>query len=348
VGSFDGVALVAVEAATPAAATAGARHLAAAFDLEVLLPGVARGSVMARRPAGFPATLPHPGPGVVVIGLRATTERRAEPRREPPVQVEPLAGRHGRTGYGPWRVAGIAVVPPADVADLTACRPLSGQRIHLGVIGQRMTVCGRLPMQGDPTAPGAVDCLRCLRSSLVVARHDRQLSHHDGLAALSDTLVAGAADRLWRRLAHRDPGTFPALLDSMVGAIVHQLPGAPSVDETLMQVRRHRDVASPAVGTWAAEEARQRLTRRLPLFAATHPTRLDAPTASQLGLASDLLDPADAAEVLVSVLEDHGPAPALEPIALRAARRAGDTASERVVRWRRIQSVAQALGSPRR
>jgi hypothetical protein len=346
VGRFDGVALVTLDAATLAARLAGARQLAAAFDREVLLAGVTRRPVRARRPAGFPATLPDPGPGVVVVGLRATADASPGSRPGPPIRVEPLAGRRGRTGHGSWRVAEVAVVPPVHVDDLVGCRPLSGQRVHLGVVGQAMTVCGRLPMQGGPAAPGAVDCLRCLRSTLVVGRHDAQLAHHDRLVALSDTLVAGAADRLWLRLAHRDPGSLPALLDSLVGALVHHLPAAPTVDEILVQVRRHRDVASPAVRAWAAEEARQRLTRRLPLFAATHPTRLDGPTASQLAMASDLLEPADAAEVLVGLLEDHGPAPALEPLALRAARRAGDAASERVVRWRRIQDVARALGSP--
>lgn len=367
-GRFDGVALLGVIGPGERARAAGRDALIDRLEAHprVLLPG--HGLAQVRRPFGFPHLLPADGMGdvtgamgatdgrldataardavVVLAGLVAVGELAQGGTRSLADPVD-LADLHGRTAAGPWSVGAVALVPPARTGDLQGCRPLDRGRTHVGRRGQAMTLCGRLPLRGDPVVPGAVDCLRCLRSDELSARHDRQVAHHGALVELAGPLTAGVADRLWQRLAHRDAAEVPALLDAMVGAIMLGVPGAPTAEATLVQIRRQRAVASGPVQRWAAAEARERLTRGLIRSAATHPVHLDPDTRERLAVAADLVDPAETAEVVVRVLEEHGPAPALEPIALHLAERAGDAASPRVDRWRRIHAVARALaGTP--
>jgi hypothetical protein len=353
VRSFDGVALATVSGTSASRRAEGREAIVAALDARprLVLPDGAYG--IGYRIPGLPASLPTlAGPRAdeaVVIGLRPEPPRPGGPSVRDagcaPVTLRSL-GSEGRSR--PWEVAEIAFVPPITVDDLRAHRPLSGGRVHVGLAGERQTACGRLPLQGDERRSDAVDCVRCLRSNVVARRHDAQLARHGSLVALVGSLAAGVADRLWLRFAHRDPGTLPALLDSMVGAIVHGASGAPSVDDTMALVRRHRRGASTEVHRWAGTEALARLEVSLPRLVATHPTTLDASMRRQLALMSDLLRPADAADLLVGILEEHGPAPALEPLTLRIARKAGDEASDRVDHWRRIHVIARTLGaSPR-
>lgn len=347
-GAFDGVALIPVDDASQRHKTSPARSLVAELEHDrlVVLPDRSRAVVW--RFSDLPQVIRSPSlaeggtaPEFLVVALRSPRQALKRSSRD---GVVGLADLLERCGFGLAHAGRVAVVPPVPVHDLCACRPLNGGRTHIAEIGADRTVCGRLPVKGESRSPAAVDCVRCLRSNLVSARQDGQLASHRDLVAVAGSLVAGAADRLWLRFAHRGPSQLPALLDSMVGAIVCGLPAAPPVDEVLVQVRRHREVASPAVLGWAGAEARRRLARLLPAVAAKHPTRLDPQTERQLGSLRRLLSPVEAAEELVTALEKHGPAPALEPLALQAARAAGDDASPRVDRWRRIQSVAQALG----
>ena len=347
-GAFDGVALIALDAASHRLQTARRRSLVAEFehDRVVVLPDGSCAVVW--RFSGLPQVVGPlsldegpSGSAFLVVGLRSP---RQPPDRSAVDAAVDLSELLEAGGVGTPLDGRVAVVPPVPVHDLCACRPLNGGRTHIATIGADRTACGRLPVRGEPRSPAAVDCVRCLRSNLVAARHDGQLASHGDLVAVGGSLVAGAADRLWLRFAHRDPGQLPPLLDSMVGAIVCGLSPAPRVDEVLVQVRRHRETASPSVLRWAGTQARRRLARLLPAVAATHPTRLNPGTERQLASLWRLLSPAEAAEELVAALEDHGPAPALESLALQTARAAGDDASSRVDRWRRIQSVAQALG----
>lgn len=344
---FDGVALLAV-GGTDAASRAAGRHLLVDRVASTIGVALADGRVVGvRRPFGFPPTLPpdagvRGGEPVVVVGLRAAAPPRDPPRDRVPSLVE-WAQVAAPTATGWWRVEDLAVVPPAQTIDLVACRPLGGGGGHAALVDRAMTLCRRLPVRGNPVAPGVVDCRRCLRSEELSVRHDRQLAHHRALVDLVGPLAAGVADRLWQRLAHRDVADLPARLDAMVGAIMLRVPGAPSVEATLVQVRHHRAVASAPVRRWAAAEARKRLTRGLIHSVATHPVHLDRETQERLAVAADLVDPAETAEVVIGLLEEHGPAPALEPVALHLATRAGEAASPRVDRWRRIHEVARAL-----
>ena len=354
--TFDGVALMTVAGASVSGPSGARRAVIAALDARprLLLPDGSHG--VGYRIPGLPATLPtladQPGGEAVVVGLQPDragagrpTEQASPEASDPPIALRALGGG------GPssrWQVSEIVLVPPITVTDLRAYRPLSGGKVHLGVFGERLTACGRLPLQGDERGSDAVDCLRCLRSNVVAHRHDAQLRAHGRLVALVGSLAAGVADRLWLRFAHRDPRTLPALLDSMVGAIVHGASGAPGLDETMKLIRRHRRDASAEVHRWAGTEALARLEVSLPRLVATHPTTLDPAMRRQLALMSDLLGPPDAAELLVATLEDHGPAPALEPLTLRLARKAGTGASDRVDRWRRIHTIARTLGASRR
>lgn len=350
VDRFDGVALIAVGGTDDASRAAGRRALVDRVS-RTEHARLADGRIVGvRRPFGFPATLPpdvgdRGGEAVVVVGLLAAPPPRGAHGGHAP-SLGGLRQLAAPTATG-WWVEDLAVVPPVWIADLVACRPLIGGGVHAAVVGHAMTLCGRLPVRGDPVAPGAVDCPRCLCSDEVSARHDRQLAQHGALVEFVGPFAAGVADRLWQRLGHRDAADVPALLDAMVGAITLRVPGAPSADTTLAHIRRHRTVASEPVRRWAAAEARERLTRGLIRSVATHPVVLDRDTQERLDLAADLVDPAETAEVVIDVLDQHGPAPALEPVALHLATRAGDAASPRVERWRRIHRVARALaGAP--
>ncbi len=348
--TFDGVALVTVSGDSVSGRSEARRAVIAALDARprLLLPDGSHG--VGYRIPGLPATLPtipdQPGGEAVVVGLQP--DRAGSGSQAPSDTPDPPIALRALGGGGPgsrWQVDDVAVVPPITVTDLRACRPLSGGKVHVGALGEQQTACGRLPLQGDRRGSDAVDCLRCLRSNLVAHRHDAQLSAHGRLVALVGSLAAGVADRLWLRFTHRDPRTLPALLDSMVGAIVHGASGAPGLDETMKLIRRHRRDASVEVHRWAGTEALARLETSLPRLVATHPTTLDPSMRRQLALMSDLLRPPDAADLLVAMLEDHGPAPALEPLTLRLARKAGTGASDRVDRWRRIHTIARTLGA---
>ena len=271
---------------------------------------------------------------VVLIGLTPARPRTSR------ADLDDLDAAVRRAGAAPEH---LAVLPPVPVDDLVGVRPLTGSRVHLGLHGTDLTVCGRLPLRGDPHDPAYVDCRRCLRSTPVASRFDQQLRHLDDLIALAGPLLVGAAARLWQRLHHRDVEHLPPLLDSMTGALAYRLPGAPDTDEVLTQVRRHRQVASSPVRRWAAAQALQRLEVSFRRLAAEHPTDLPFNVTGRLDITSGLLDPAEAADLLVTALEEDGPAPALEPLVAQLARRAGEDRSERVERWYRRQRVAAAL-----
>ena len=344
---FDGVVLIAV-GGTDAASRAAGRGALVERVARTARVRLSDGRIVGvRRPFGFPPTLPsdpscHDGEAVVIVGLRADgASRVVSPDRVP--SLEAWGRSDGATATGSWWVADLASVPPALVTDLVACRPLDGGSSHLGVAGQALTLCGRLPLRGDPVVPGAAGCSRCLDRDEISARHDRQVASHGSLVALAGPLTAGVADRLWQRLGHRDVAEVPALLDAMVGAVTLGVPGAPSAEATLTQIRCHLAVASEPVRRWAAAEARERLTRGLIRSVTAHTVHLDRGTQERLAVAADLVDPTETAEVVIDVLEQHGPAPGLEPIALHLAERAGDAASPRVDRWRRIHAVARAL-----
>ncbi len=354
VGRFDGVALAAV--------TPGQRRpdQSTAHDGPPIVRLPDGGRALLVQPLGMPRTLPVLAPAdadgpcrtgtdawrptstdrgiveVAVFGLEPPPwSASATPGRELTTAVRQRGGDVDR----------LAVLPPVVVADLVAVAPLRGGRTHLGVHGAATTACGRLPLRGQPAPPGQADCLRCLRAASVAERLDRQHAHYPLLVALAGPLLAGAATRLWQRLAHRDPGTHPELLDAMVGAVAYRLPGAPDTDDILPLIRRHLDAASPEVRHWAAQQSLTRLDREVRRLAVRHPTKLPPGAEQQLALNSGVMDPAAAAEVLVAALEEVGPAPALEPVALRVATRAGAEVCDRVERWRRRHRVAAALGS---
>ena len=314
------------------------------------------GVALAVRPPGFPVTLPLDAGDAAAGPLSGGARAELEGARGVVAVLQPLGGADAvagaavplaRLGEGlladGCEVAALAWMPPVDVADLVSCRPLGGQRTHVGVRGAPTTVCGRLPLQGPAGSLGKVDCLRCLRSHVVADRLGAQLGYHGGLVALAGPLVAGVAARLWLRLGHRNPRELPALLDAMVGAIVFGVPGAPEVEATLATVHRYRQVASPPVRRWAQGHARRRLSWALRHVLPQRPQRLPEALDEELRVARDLLPTAEAAEVLVAALEEHGPAVAIEPIALQAAVNAGQAASPRVRRWREIHEVAGAL-----
>lgn len=310
-------------------------------DVEVVLdPGggflrLPDGSLARRtRPPGFPTRL---------LDASDASDGRPVLVLEPVgPEVAGVVGAHpGPPELGDaWRV-----VPPAVVDRLVACRPLPGPRVHLGIRGEATTRCGRLPLRGAPEPAGRATCRSCLSDPEVAERHDVQLAEHPVLLTVLDTFTAGATDRLWVRYAHRDPGMLPALLDAMIGARELLLPGAPGHDEVLAAVRTHREVASSPVRDWAAQQARMQLTAVLPRLVARHPRSVGADVRGALDQAVALLDPTDAAELLVGLLEEQGPAPVLESVALQAAERAGEVASPRVVRFRRRHAVAAALGA---
>lgn len=345
-GRFDGVAVMLVDRADSAdAGAAGPAPTVTTGTLRMWL--TRRGHRGAEPRPGVPGTLcDADGRHLVTVGLRAGAGA--------PDGLHPEPAGHGACAHDPQAVAGngavgVAVLPPASIGGLVGCRPLAGGRTHVAMFGHAMTICGRLPAGGEPLDPGRVDCLRCRRSDELRHRFARQLREHDRLLALLDPLTAAALAGWWPRLDHHDPGDLPVLLDAMAGARLHGLPGAPDTDEVLRQVRRHRTVASAAVRAWAAAQARPRLEaqlRRL-LLGARGPggpdDRREVAVRRELTLAGALLDPADVAETLVALLERHGPAPSLEPVVLEIARRAGETASDRVQRWRRLHAVAAAL-----
>lgn len=360
-GVFDGAAILALEAVEPSSPAAGRPGPVGGLDCGrvVACPTGERG--VAVRPPGVPATLALTDD----VDLAAATDAAGNARREGRVglvmvlQPETAAGPHqgGRdcgvvsvraageatVGEG-WRVAEVACMPPVSIDDLVVCRPRQGERTHVGVAGAATTACGRLPLpRASVGHAGEVDCLRCLRSNVVASRLDAQLDGYHQLAAVAGRLSAAVAARLWLRVDHRGPERVPALLDAMVGAIVHQLPGAPDADATLARVRRHRHLASPPVRRWAQHHARRRLTDVLARVVPHHPTRLPPELKRELIVGRDLMEVAEAADVLVAALEAHGPASAVEPVALQAAVRAGQAASPRVARWREIHQAARAL-----
>ena len=340
---FDGVALLTVCGPTAEAATEGRRDLSAWFTrgAVVALPDGSRARTY--RPSGFPDRLSAAADGqdVVLTGLC-----RSESPTSAAIELRALTGR---TTAGPWTVARTAVLAPAVNSDLLAVQPLPGGRIHLGSRRGPTTACGRLPVQGRERAAGSVDCARCLTAPLVTELHDAQLATYPDLVALVGPLLAGATTRLSRRLTHRDPAEVPAILDAAVGSIVHGFPGAGTTEGVLQLVAQHREHASGPARAWAAAEARGRVEQCL-----RSPRRRGRRGQPGLGddlqapveLLARLLAPAEAAEVLLGLLEQLGPDPAFEPVVLAAARRAGDAASDAVRRWRRLHELAAALAGP--
>ena len=334
---FDGVALLTVTGPTPRANAEGRRALTAWLGqgAVVTLPDGSRARTY--RPPGFPDHLPAAAHGedVVLTGLQ-WSER-------PGRAAIDLAALTGRTPAGSWAVARAAAMPPAPSGDLLTVQPLPGGRIHIGLRHGDTTACGRLPVHGTERASGLTDCARCLTAAITTERHDAQLAAYPDLVALVGPLLAGAAARLSRRLAHRDPAEVPGVLDAAVGSIVHGFPGAGTPDEALRLVADHREQASGPARDWAAQLARGRLERGLRSPRRRRRRGLGDELQAPVQLLAQLLPAAEAAELLLGLLEEHGPDPAFEPVVLAAARRAGDTASERVRRWRRLQELAAAL-----
>lgn len=338
---FDGVALVTVSGPTPGAAVEGRRALAAWLGRGAVVTLPDGSGARTYRPAGFPGHLPTgvDGEEAVLTGLQ-----QPEPLTSAAIELRALTGR---TAAGSWEVARAAAMPPAASSDLLAVQPLPGGRIHVGSRESHTTACGRLPVHGHERAAGLIDCARCLTTPLVTERHDAQLAAYPDLVALVGPLLAGAAARLSRRLAHRDPTEVPAILDAAVGSIVHGFPGAGTTDEVLQLVAHHREHASGPARAWAAGVAQGRVERGLQVRQRRRQPGLASELAGPVELLAQLLPPDEAAELLLGLLEEHGPDPAFEPVVLAAARRAGDAASDRVRRWRRLQELAAALaGSP--
>jgi hypothetical protein len=341
-GRFDGVVLLDAGAADPT--LIGVPATPALQALQALVAARGGHGTVARR-AGVPGMVQDVGGRrIVTVGLRAGTGGQSgvihagEPDHAPARDPAPERDRVTRIDD-----TAIGILSPAPTVGLIGCRPLAGGRIHVALFGQAMTVCGRLPVSGALVDPGRVDCLRCRRSDELGRRFAAQLAGHDRLLEVVDPLTAAALAGWWPRLDHRDPGDLPLLLDAMAGARLHALPGAPTTDQVLRQVRRHRSVASDAVRDWAAGQARPRLEQQLRrLLLDAGGDRVSA-VRRELALAGALLEPADLAETLVTLLERHGPVPSLEPLVLDIARRAGDAASDRVQRWRRLHGVAAAL-----
>ncbi len=343
---FDGVALLTVSGSTPEAADEGRRALAAGLgrgDAVTLIDG---SQARTYRPAGFPDHLPGGAGGedVVLTGLRESA-----PQASAAVELRALSGR---TAAGPWAIARAAVMPPAPSSDLLAVQPLPGGRIHVAARRGPTTACGRLPVHGPERAAGLIDCVRCLSTPLITERHDAQLTAYPDLVTLVGPLLAAAVARLSRHLQHSDPAEVPAILDAAVGSIVHGFPGAGTSDEVLLFVAHHREHASEPARAWAADVARDRVEQGL-----RSPRRRGRGGQPGLGdhlqapvqLLARLLAPTEAADVLLGLLEEHGPDPAFEPVVLAAARRAGDAASDPVRRWRRLHELAAALaGTPSR
>ena len=338
---FDGVALLQVAAPDRRAQAAGVRALTSALEQRPVLRLPDGSAAQARRPPGFPRRLPTSDDDEVVLAGLAPCERRPLPR----AAIDAL---RGRTEAGSWSVGRIAVLHPIPADDLLAVRPLDGGRIHVGLRQHGATACGRLPLRGDQHPAGLIDCDRCLHAEVITDRQDHQLLAYPTLVAVAGPLLAGAAAQLWRWYAHRDPTQVPGILDATVGAIVHGFPGAPTADEALALVSAHRANASAPVRNWAAGVARDRLDDGLRAQRRRRQHGLGPQMQAPLRLLSDLMEPAEAAELLVGLVEQHGPSPALEPAVLDAARRAGAVASERVQRWRRLHEIAVALSGDKR
>ncbi len=335
---FDGVALLTITGPSPAATAEGRAVLAARLERGVAVTLPDGSQAWTHRPAGFPDHLPAAADGEDVV---LTCLRRSQ---QPTSDVIELRRMVGRTAAGAWTLTRAAVLPPAPSHDLVAVQPLPTGRVHVGLRQGGTTACSRLPLHGPEQATGLIDCPRCLTTPLVTERHDAQLATLPDLVALVGPLVAAAAARLSRRLEHRDPAEVPAILDAAVGSLVHAFPGAGTTDEVLERVAEHRDHASEPVRAWAGGIARARVeqgvrSRRRRRRGAGLGDELRAP----VQLLSRLLEPAEAAEALVELLEELGPDPAFEPVVLDAARRAGDAASDRVRRWRRLHELAGAL-----
>lgn len=333
---FDGVALLEVVAPEACARTAGVHALTLALAQRPVLRLSGGVSARAQRPPGFPRRLPLPDGGeVVVTGL--------VPRAERPPPGPAITALRGRTDAGPWSIARAAVLPPIPAGDLLAVQPLAGGRIHIGLRQHGVTACGRLPLRGDQRPAGLIDCGRCLHAKLITDRQDRQLLAYPQLVALAGPLLAGAVAQLWRRSAHRDPTQVPARIDAAVGAVVHAFPGAPTVDEALALVSSFAAGASGPARSWAAGVARDRLEDGLRAQRRRSQPGLGPRLHVPLRLLSELMEPPAAAALLVELLERHGPSPALEPMVLDMARRAGEDASQRVQRWRRRHEIARVL-----
>ncbi len=222
------------------------------------------------------------------------------------------------------------MLPPVRVHDLLAVEPLPGGRVHAARWGDASVACGRLPLQGPARRPTAIDCPRCLDEGVLGERLAAQREAFPGLVTLAGPLTAAAAARWWWRADHLDPATFPAVLDSAVGAVVHDLPGAPEAGALVTRVAEHAGEASPAARSWAVAWLRR---------------RIDAGDDDAVGLLARLLPTPEAGELLLDVLADRPGDRAVETLLWDTAVRAGADGSPRLQRWRRVQSIAAALAS---
>lgn len=312
---FDGVALLGLDDRTEVVRHHHAAELRRqADDRLVRLPdgGLARVS----HPIALPATLRcDPGSAsveVVVLGLR-------EPGS--------AAGAAAPT----WALGTTAAaLPPVRVHDLIAVEPLPGGRVHATRWGDRTVACGRLPVQGPTRPPAAIDCDRCRDRGPLGERLAAQREAFGDLVALAGPLTAAAAARWWWRTDHLDPRTFPAVLDSAVGAVVHVLPGAPEPEALLDRLADHAANLSASARSWAVATIRERVAA-----GDTHAIRL----------LSRLLPAPEAGELLLDVLAERPGDREVEALLWDAALRAGTNGSPRLQRWRRVQAVAAALAS---
>ena len=346
---FDGAALITLDGDDAAARAVGEQHLAARLERGADIR-TAHGSVYAaRRHPGYPPLLGYgdvaADPWRCPAASRAVVARLlpdgAGARRSEPIRLSDLAGR---TTYGRWWAVDVHLVPPVETRGLAAATPVIGSRTHLGVPGGSSALCGRVPVHEPLHPASAADCPACLRCGTVRARVDEQLAWHQAVATHLGAWTAGAAARWWPRLAQLCRPPVGPIGDAAVGLLHHGLPGAPDGDTALTLVTDHLAGVATTTRRWAAGQAQRRLRDLLAATLPRHPTHLDDDLRTLIATAEVLLDAAPLAEVLVTALEDLGPALALEPDTVRIATAAGTAASERVQRWLRLQRIAAALG----
>lgn len=347
---FDGVVLVGLDASTDGhrrqRQVAEVRRRAAGGTVRLPDGSLARVTL----PIGLPATLPcDPGADnveVVVLGLEDPTVRdgragRAMRGRDPrgshpsgdgsPAISDLVAATDSEVALRATdERSAVAVLPPVQVRDLLAVEPLPDGRVHAARWGEATVTCGRLPVQGPPRSPMAVDCERCLARGTLAERIAAQRAAFPPLVALAGVLTAAAAARWWWRTPYLDPSQAPALLDSAVGAVVHELPGAPDPAALLDRLADHAEQLSDPARAWAVTRAQR---------------RAGVGDASGAHLLARLLPPPDAGELLLDVLAARGSDRATEALLWDIAVRAGPEGSPRLQRWRRIQAVAAALTS---
>ncbi len=276
------------------------------------------------------------------------------PGSHPGAPVTPaisIAGYAKRALVGSWEIDATEWIAPAAARGLHAVRPAPGHRLHLGLDGAA-SICGRISVDAMASRSATrderfrIDCGRCRSTSHVAGLQDEQLARFGALSERVGLLEAATMAQIWPRMSVREPKSFPLVLDGMVGAVIYQMPGSPDPMHVLEVLRRHTGVVSAESRSWMIEMVRPRVVAAVRQLRANGSTVSDAVDAKGLRLLRYLPAP-DAADTLVSALLDHGPVPALEPMALRLAEEAGGQATDQIIRWRRIHRIAAALGGGR-